>query len=617
MPLKPLKPLKAILLCSLTTSLIPASQAQAIGTTFAGQIDGVKIEVQGDSLSLKKQILDDVQDSGLSALMISKGIEQVRVWRDQIAIYPDQNKVPYIVKLPAFIEPTPTATGFPEIDSTAGLQMLNGTTIKLVSTVVSATPLLETSYTQYNTEVISTSEINLLKGDEKTLYATASIPMMPPSSSISQDGKSVDLEFENDDIIRIYPAGTNGHQEVAFFEKIMVQAPDNEKKQVDRNRQQAATTSTPASDHSTASAMISPSTSGYAAVSTPMNQPEASSSSSGSTSTSEIRFVPYPEIKNGDNEKAVNLIRNFLENNPERDQRWAVSEKVDGAHCAIVTDGNEVELMSRTDRIDDTRKFYHSGEVLEEIREKILEMFKEHCREGQTLTIRGELFGGILKKANIDYGPELKFAAFEISVDNKEIGYFDFKDWTSRFNILTVPTVSVVDSFEDALKVDPVFKSKLLNKGVERRPGTQENAEGVVIRPVTPGLLSNEKPAILKIKNPLFSETNHSKVDLPEGHGLGEEGNEFLKSLLIHATRNRLENVKSHFSETDDPNKIKEAFFNDILKEVKDIVGEDKIKEMKKRKKEWKKIRKILIESFFDTKSVSDKDRTITRSETH
>ena len=610
----PLKPLKAILLCTLTTSLIPASQAQAIGTTFAGRIDGVKIEVQGDSVSLKKQTLPDVQDSGLSALMNSKGIEEVKVWRDQIAIYPGQNKVPYIVKLPAFIEPTPTATGFPEIDSTAGLQMLNTTTIKLVSTVVSATPLLEASYTQYNTEVISTSEINLLKGDEKTLYATASIPIMPPSSSISQDGKSVDFEFESDDIIRIYPAGTNGHQDVAFFEKIMVQAPDNEKKQVDRNRQQAATTSTPASDHSTASAMISPSTSGYAVVSTPMNQPDEPEASA---STSEIRFVAYSEIKNRDNKKTVELIRSFLKDNPERDQRWVVSEKVDGAHCAVVTDGKKVQLMSRYRNIDDTSQFHHSGEVLEKIKKKILKMFNEHCSEGQTLTIRGELFGGSIKKQNIDYGQGLRFAAFEISVDDKAIDYFEFTNWASRFDILTVPTVSVVNSFEGALEVAPVFKSNLLNEDEERRLGTQENAEGVVIRPVTPGLLSNKKPIILKIKNPLFSETDHSKADLPEGHGLSEEGKALLISLLVHATRNRLENVKSKFSEADNPNKIKEAFINDILKDAKDIVDEDKIKAMKKRKKEWKKIQNRLKAEFEKVQAELDKDRTMMESKTH
>ncbi|MCW7554627.1 hypothetical protein NX722_18785 [Endozoicomonas gorgoniicola] len=607
-------PLKAILLCSLTTSLIPASQAQAIGTTFAGRIDGVKIEVQGDSVSLKKQTLPDVQDSGLSALMNSKGIEKVKVWRDQIAIYPDQNKVPYIVKLPAFIEPTPTATGFPEIDSTAGLQMLNTTTIKLVSTVVSATPLLETSYTQYNTEVISTSEINLLKGDEKTLYATASIPMMPPSSSISQDGKSVDFEFESDDIIRIYPAGTNGHQDVAFFEKIMVQAPDNEKKQVDRNRQQAVTRSTPASDHSTASAMISPSTSGYAAVSTPMNQPEEPEASA---STSEIRFVAYPEIKNRDNKKTVELIRSFLKDNPEIDQRWVVSEKVDGAHCAVVTDGNKVQLMSRSRNIDDTSQFYHSGEVLEEIKKKILKMFEEHCSEGQTLTIRGELFGGSITKKNIDYGQELRFVAFEISVDDKEIDYFKFINWASGFNILTVPTVSVVDSFEDALEVSPVFKSNLLNEGVERRPGAQENAEGVVIRLVTPGLLSNEKPAILKIKNPLFSETDHSKVDLPEGHGLSEGGKALLISLLVHATRNRLENVKSHLPAGEvniNINKVKNIFINDILNEA--FQGDSKeIKKIKKHR-EWKKIQNRLMAEFEKLQAELDKDRTMMESKT-
>ena len=517
------------------------------------------MQVQGDKALFENNGLLR-ETNPLSQAMKERGVQKIGIEKDKIEIYKYKTNEPKIIHFPLLIEPTPTATGIQIIDQTKGLQLLNSSVIELASTVLSKTVVLATptltSPTEYNTKTINPPEIGLYKETEKTFHATTSIPMSPPSSSFAPDGSYIDLDFETSDTIRVYPKRKDGSSTTSFFEQIIRKAPDSHEGKTDNGehqKKQTVSSSTQSSaTHSdgsiTGASIVSSAT--VASLSTPMLQQEVSAPTEElagtSKESSEFNFVRYHRIENSSHEEAREAILERLKEMKDNGSpvvQWVAQEKIDGANYSFWTDGKKVWIGKRTGWIKEGEKFFGDSAIYiyEKYRQNILDMFKKYCKEGDNLTVTGELYGGNIQK-RIFYQESIDFAAFDIFHENKKIDYNKFIEWTSASKIPTVKEVRTFDSFEEALAFNPVFKS--LHCASE----TGQNAEGVVIKPVQPLFLKNGKHIILKIKNPDFCETSRERKEKPVKNmdtGISEENKNVFHALLAEITGARLNSVRS------------------------------------------------------------------------
>ncbi|WP_257281262.1 RNA ligase family protein [Endozoicomonas sp. ISHI1] len=587
---------------SIITGSILSNNAQSSEAVFVGRMGGLEVQVQGDKALFRNNEL--IHNSNpLSLAMNNKGVQKIEIEPDKIEIYTYKNNLPDTIYFPLLIEPTPTASGIQSIDQTRGFQLLNDSVISLATTVIDKTIVLPTptlNYlpTEYNPKTITHSEIELYQETQHTFYATASIPMLPPVSSVASGGDYIDLDFEAPDTIRVYPKGKDNSSESGFFEQIIRKVADSPEKKNDNDRQQEkqTTTSSTQSDatnsESTTTTTTNSST-GAEAASTSTLRSEASASDEDADETLKKplseQFNSYHSIENSSNQKVLDAIRALIEENDEHDLPWVVLEKIHGCNYSFWTDGTVVRVGRRNDWVGDDEKFFNHRPVYEQYREMILDMYRKFCKEGDILNVTGELYGKSIQK-QIFYQDNIKFAAFDIFVNKQKIDYNTFKQWTLATGIPTVIELKMCDSFEDALSYNPVFKSL--------HSQTADIAEGVVIKPVEPKFLKYHQPVILKIKNSNFDETN-SKKALPKTkkvQHISEENQILLASLLAKVTENRLDSVTSKSGELTkkNNNKIRGEFLQDILDEYKrenELTAKDKVNDVK----QWK----LLIGELF------------------
>lgn len=580
---------------SIITGSILSSNVQSSEAVFVGRMGGLEVQVQGDKALFRNNEL--IHNSNpLSLAMNNKGVQKIEIEPDKIEIYTYKNNLPDTIYFPLLIEPTPTASGIQSIDQTRGFQLLNDSVISLATTVIDKTIVLPTptlNYlpTEYNPKTITHSEIELYQETQHTFYATASIPMLPPVSSVASGGDYIDLDFEAPDTIRVYPKGKDYSSESGFFEQIIRKVADSPEKKNDNDRQQEkqTTTSSTQSDATNSESTATTTTNSSTGAETASTSTLRSGASSSDEDTDETLKKPLPEqfnsyhsIENSSNQKVVDAIRTLIEENDEHDLPWVVLEKIHGCNYSFWTDGTVVRVGRRNDWVGDDEKFFNHRPVYEQYREMILDMYRKFCKEGDILNVTGELYGKSIQK-QIFYQDNIKFAAFDIFVNKQKIDYNTFKQWTLATGIPTVIELKMCDSFEDALSYNPVFKSL--------HSQTADIAEGVVIKPVEPKFLKYHQPVILKIKNSNFDETN-SKKALPKTkkvQHISEENQILLASLLAKVTENRLYSVTSKSGEltTKNNNKIRGEFLQDILDEYKrenELTAKDKVNDVK----QWK-----------------------------
>ncbi|UYM14109.1 RNA ligase family protein [Endozoicomonas euniceicola] len=596
------KTLKAFSFCVPCIVSISSGNAQSSGAVFVGSLGGVEVQVQGDKALFESNGLLR-ETNPLSQAMKERGVQKIGVEKDKIEIYKYKTNEPKIIHFLLPFEPTPTATGIQIIDQTKGLQLLNSSVIELASTVLSQTVVLATptltSPTEYNTKTINPPEIGLYKETEKTFHATTSVPMSPPSSSFAPDGSYIDLDFETSDTIRVYPKGKDGSSVSGFFEQIIRKAPDSHGGKTDNGehqKKQTVSSSTQSSaTHSdgsiTGSSIVSSAT--VASLSTPMLEQEVSAPTEELAGTSkepsEFKFVKYHSIENSSHEKARNAILERLKEMKDNGSpvvQWVAQEKIDGSNYSFWTDGKKVRVAKRTGWIVEGDHFFDDSAIYEKYHQNILDMFKKYCEEGDTLTVTGELYGGNIQK-RIFYQQGFDFAAFDIFFNNRKIDYNKFIEWTSATEIPIAKEVRIFDSFEEALAFNPVFQS--LHGPIEK----DQNAEGVVIKPVQPLFLKNRKHIILKIINPDFCETGNRKEKPVKNMdtAISEDNQHVLDALIAEITEARLLSVRSKVGPITEKNikKINGMFIRDAIDEY-NKKNEKPPKEQVNNDRQWKLI---------------------------
>jgi Rnl2 family RNA ligase len=271
--------------------------------------------------------------------------------------------------------------------------------------------------------------------------------------------------------------------------------------------------------------------------------------------------------------------------------QYVVQEKVHGANCCFVTDGQIVRFAKRTGLVEAGEMFYDYEELLERYQDKVMLLFhriKEKYADTESVSVYGEMFGGKYphpdvkndpKVMNIQkgvfYSPFHDFYGFDLYVHglekNSYLPVMEINHFFEETNIFYAKTLFQGTLYQ-CLEYPNVFQSCIA--GWLGLPPIEDNiCEGIVVRPVEPVFFKNGARLLLKSKNSKFAEKKAIKKRQPAlfvEPTYSEALNELLVVTEEYVTENRLNNVVSkigHVSIPKEMGKLIGLFSKDILED--------------------------------------------------
>lgn len=156
--------------------------------------------------------------------------------------------------------------------------------------------------------------------------------------------------------------------------------------------------------------------------------------------------------------------------------------------------------------------------------------------------IYGEAYGGKQQGMSNTYGKELKFVAFDVSVNELWLEVPKAENVCNALNIEFVEYVKVPTDLEalNAERDKPSTQAK--RNGIE----DDKIREGVVLRPLVEFIMKNGSRVIAKHKRDEFKETKTPREVSPEQFKILEDAKAIADEWV---TENRLHNIFSHLSE--------------------------------------------------------------------
>jgi Rnl2 family RNA ligase len=238
----------------------------------------------------------------------------------------------------------------------------------------------------------------------------------------------------------------------------------------------------------------------------------------------EMSFIKYTDIENSYRQKYIN---DFFDRHPDmHEARYGIQEKSDGSNVSFIFTKTQDASISftyakRSGIIAPSENFYDIHNYVKSIMpfiENVIATLDEHklfdtC---DVFTMFGEYFGpGIQKRIN--YGAEERIMFFDIAKDGKFVSMSEFYDLMKMFDsqqTYTIPLLHIAQSFDEAMKFDTHFNSRL-------GPVSDELAnecEGIVIKPFDAAALELRdqyghcENFFIKIKNEKFAEKMKVKI---------------------------------------------------------------------------------------------------------
>ena len=284
----------------------------------------------------------------------------------------------------------------------------------------------------------------------------------------------------------------------------------------------------------------------------------------------ELKFNKYSSIENTYQTLYLNKVRQIV----PKDAIWDVTEKVHGANCCIITNGNDTKFAKRSGIIKEGENFFNYETVLEEFRPKIINAFnyiKKKYETNETIINLVQFYGFDIV---IVYKSPEKEGRFWLNPD-------EMADVFEKNDIFYSKSL-FRGTLDECLEFNNAFQSNIPTwLGL---PPIEDNiCEGVVFKPMVPYFFNNGDRILLKNKNERFSEKKKEKVHkvIPD---LPEDVKKAISTVSEYINDNRLNNVISHEGEFDMPKdfgRLIKLFTMDILN--------DFIKEYK----EWNSLEKV------------------------
>lgn len=215
---------------------------------------------------------------------------------------------------------------------------------------------------------------------------------------------------------------------------------------------------------------------------------------------------PYPKIHSGDGSGVVG-------------GPWLALEKIHGAHFVVGVDGDRVYFGKRKAWLADDEVFF--GWQL--LRRSLDDAARVIARVvgADVVVVYGELFGGCYPHPDVDavpgaqpvqtgvwYCPDVRFAAFDLLVDDVFLGHDDVVAACAAAGVMTPPVLRR-GSRSDVERTPVRFTTRVPH--LLGLPMLDDNAaEGVVLKPAGPGDASSR--ALRKRKIDAFAEEKYDEA---------------------------------------------------------------------------------------------------------
>ncbi|RUP46053.1 hypothetical protein BC936DRAFT_147411 [Jimgerdemannia flammicorona] len=189
-------------------------------------------------------------------------------------------------------------------------------------------------------------------------------------------------------------------------------------------------------------------------------------------------FTKYPSIENHIN---ASRIAAFRCNGKTDICDWIVCEKIHGANLSFTTNGTNLLCSRRTGLLQPEEKFYNFQAIQEKYCDSVMKCWElarnfEMIESDDTITIYGELFGGIYRHSSVSYPvervfpvqkevqycPHTDFLAFDLRCGADD--YVDVEVMWSMFDEAGVPYIRPLKtgcSFKEAIAFGPKFHTTM------------------------------------------------------------------------------------------------------------------------------------------------------------
>ncbi|AYV78126.1 MAG: ligase 2 [Edafosvirus sp.] len=238
---------------------------------------------------------------------------------------------------------------------------------------------------------------------------------------------------------------------------------------------------------------------------------------------------------------------------------WYALEKIHGT-SAHITFNKEIKFSSGGSKHSDFIKIFNQDDIKNK--------FDDMKIEGKVV-VYGEAYGGKLLKMAETYGPELKFVAFDVKVNDKWLTVPEAETFVKKLGLEFVSYKKISSTIKELDEARDEESIQAIRNGM----GKGKLREGIVIRPLKEEDNKHDERIIYKHKRTEFSEHKTPKK-------LGDEIMTSQSAIQIAedwVTEMRLEHVldklKKKKKELSIPNVI-DAMVADILREGRGEIDE-------------------------------------------
>lgn len=173
---------------------------------------------------------------------------------------------------------------------------------------------------------------------------------------------------------------------------------------------------------------------------------------------------------------------------------WAL-EKIDGTSSHISFNENKLGFFSGGASYTEFCKLFDAA---------ILETKFKEISEGRKVIVYGEAYGGKLQGMSKTYGPNLKFAAFDVQIDDVWLNVPHAEAIVKQLGLEFVHYTEISTDLVEIDKARDADSQQAIRNGI----GPGKIMEGVILRPLIEVTKNNGNRIIAKHKRDEFRETN-------------------------------------------------------------------------------------------------------------